>query len=165
MILFVFPCVRASFPLSVQKETQISMPYSHVQQERTPIPCRPQQSSVPDTYDQYDRNGIFGASEIPLILLDSFHWTGTRITAGIFGSNFVFMGSSVQKTQSGEEILFHDNADVPRVSAVCTKIYTMGRIGSRYEIFDLPGKNSLGPGYLSVALCLRASTEVAFFFG
>ena len=97
MILFVFPCVRASFPFSVQKETQISMPYSHVQQERTPIPCRPQQNSVADSYDQYENNRIFGASEIPLILLDSFHWTGTRITAGIFGSNFVFMGPQCRK--------------------------------------------------------------------
>ena len=54
-------------------------------------------NSVPDTYDQYDKNGIFGASEIPLILLDSFHWTGTQNTAGIFGSNFVFKDSSVHK--------------------------------------------------------------------
>ena len=140
MILFVFSCVGHLSLFQCRRKHKCPCRIHMFSKKEHQIPCRPRQNSVPDTNDQYDKNGIFGASEIPLILLDSFHWTGTRITAGIFGLNFVFMGSSVQKTQAGEEILFHHNADVPRVSAVCIKISTMRRIGSSIEIFDLSGR-------------------------
>ena len=122
-------------------------------------------NSVPDTFHPFEKNGIFGASEIQLILFDSYHWTGTGITAGIFGSNLVFMNSSVHKTQSGEEILLHDNAEVLRVSAVCIKFSTMGRIGSIIEIFDFLGRILCG-AWVSVYCPMPSSLYgSSFFFG